>query len=150
MTSITSMPGMFKILPNLYLSTYNQVRLSTDEFFQINCTKDLPMVRTHGMRIAVHDDPYEAYTMLTKLTETMQTIDAELAKPDRKVVVHCLAAVSRSPTVICAYLMWSRGMTLEDAIKYVREIRSEVFMFSNNFLEALETFESQLKKQKAK
>ena len=142
------MPGMFEILPNLYLSTYNQVRLSTDDFFQVNCTKDLPMVRTHGMRIAVHDDPYEAYAMLTKLTEAMKTIDAELAKPGRKVVVHCLAAVSRSPTVICAYLMWSRGMTLDDAIKYVRSIRPEAFTFSTNFKEALETFESQLKNKR--
>ena len=136
---------MFEILPNLYLSTYNQVRLSTDDYFQVNCTKDLPMVRTHGMRIAVHDDPYEADAMLSQLTDAMITIDAELAKPWQKVVVHCLAAVSRSPTVVCAYLMWSRGMTLDKAINHIRSIRNEAFMFSANFKVALEEFERQIK-----
>jgi len=134
---------MFEILPNLYLSTWNQVRVATDDFdfFQVNCTKDLPMVRSNGMRIDIDDDPGEAQQLLCDLADVVQRIDEELAKPGRKVVVHCLAAVSRSPSVMCAYLMWKYRMPLTDAIAHVRRIRREAFMFSMNFKDALEMFE---------
>ena len=137
---------MFEILPNLYLSTYNQVLLADMSFFQVNCTKDLPMVQERGVRIAVDDDPYEASNMLIGLQDVLTRIDAELAVPDQRVIVHCLAAVSRSPTVICAYLMWKKGMVLDDAVAYVRGIRKEAFMFSMNFRDTLEKFGRTLQK----
>jgi protein-tyrosine phosphatase len=136
--------GMFEVLPNLYISTYNTVRLSRDEFFQVNCTKDLPMVRENGFRIAIDDDPFEVDNMLRQLYTVVEIIDEELHIHGRKVVVHCLAAVSRSPSVICAYLMWKLRIPLRDAIRYVRKVRKEAFSFSMNFREALERYESQL------
>lgn len=37
------------------------------------------------------------------------------------VLVHCFAGVSRSATIVIAYLMQEHGMTLSDAIMYVRK-----------------------------
>lgn len=142
---------MQEILPNLYLSTYNQVLLGAtakatataaiDDFFQVNCTKDLPMVCAEGIRMAVNDDPRDADTMLAELETVVMKIDEELAK-QKKVVVHCLAAVSRSPSVVCAYLIWKNRISLNDAIKHVKAIRKEAFLFSMNFRDTLEKFES--------
>lgn len=135
---------IFEILPNLYMTTYNQILKAKHDFFQVNCTRDLPMVRSHGIRIPVDDDPCEVYTMLCSINEAVKKIDDELAIPGNKVIVHCLAAISRSPSIICAYLMWKKNMSLDAAIDYVRSIRKEAFMFSMNFRECLEEFEQQL------
>jgi len=102
------------------------------------------MVRENGFRIAIDDDPFEVDNMLRQLYTVVEIIDEELHIHGRKVVVHCLAAVSRSPSVICAYLMWKLRIPLRDAIRYVRKVRKEAFSFSMNFREALERYESQL------
>ena len=136
--------GMFLIQPNLYLSTYNQVQLATEDFFQVNCTKDLPMVRA-GIRIAIDDDPYEADAMFDSLMHAVRCIDTQLKKgPGCIVVVHCLAALSRSPCVICAYLMWKLGMSMDVAIAHIQQVRPEAFTFSTNFHTTLARFELSL------
>ena len=73
---------MQEILPNLYLSTYNQVKIATYDFFQVNCTKDLPMVRTEGIRIAVNDDPREANTMLVELEKVVKIFNSSVYYED--------------------------------------------------------------------
>lgn len=95
------------------------------------------MVR-EGVRIAVDDDPRESDNMLAGLVDVLVQIDAELSKPGRIVVVHCLAAVSRSPCVVCAYFIWKYGMSVRDAIRRVQSVRQEAFMFSSNFQTTLE------------
>lgn len=39
------------------------------------------------------------------------------------VLIHCQAGVSRSATIAAAYLIWSRGMTVEAALGQIREVR---------------------------
>ena len=39
------------------------------------------------------------------------------------VYVHCHAGITRSPTVIAAYLHWSSGWTLERALAHVKQCR---------------------------
>ena len=43
-----------------------------------------------------------------------------------RVLVHCFAGVSRSATVVVAYLITHRGMTYDQAIAVVREKRPKV------------------------
>lgn len=44
----------------------------------------------------------------------------------KKVFVHCVAGVSRSPTVVIAYLMVSRKMSYDQALAFVQERRPVV------------------------
>jgi len=39
------------------------------------------------------------------------------------VLVHCFAGVSRSATIVIAYLMQEHGLTLTDALMHVRKQR---------------------------
>lgn len=52
------------------------------------------------------------------------------------VLVHCLAGVSRSPTIVAAYLIIKRKMTVEEAISYIQLNKS--IRPNNGFLRQLQ------------
>jgi len=60
-----------------------------------------------------------------------------------KVLVHCAAGVSRSPTIVTAYLMKKRNIGYEEALTIVRQKRRVVNPHSG-FLEQLKIYQQQL------
>lgn len=56
------------------------------------------------------------------------------------VLVHCLAGVSRSATVVIAYLMWKRGLSLYAARRHVAEVRPWIRP-NSGFQRQLQAFE---------
>ena len=64
-------------------------------------------------------------------------------KGDDKVLVHCAGGISRSPTVVIAYIMWSKKMSYKEALEFVREKRYGVFP-NAGFRDQLELFEKEL------
>jgi len=46
---------------------------------------------------------------------------------NHKVLVHCSAGISRSPAVVIAYLMHSKGMTIQEAYNHVWERRRVIY-----------------------
>ena len=63
-----------------------------------------------------------------------------------KVLVHCAAGMSRSPTIVIAYLMWKKKLSLNDAIKFVKNKRPEISP-NLNFMRQLQTFQELLIKK---
>ena len=57
-----------------------------------------------------------------------------------KVFVHCAAGMSRSPTVVIAYLMWKQKLSLNNAIKFVKNKRPEI-QPNSGFVEQLKKFD---------
>jgi predicted protein tyrosine phosphatase len=63
------------------------------------------------------------------------------------VLVHCFAGVSRSTTIVIAYLMQEFGMTMAEALKHVKKQR--YFINPNDgFRRQLQQFQRELLKQK--
>ena len=60
-----------------------------------------------------------------------------------KVFVHCAAGMSRSPTVVIAYIMWKNKIFLNDAIKIVKNKR-RLISPNENFMNQLKIFEKLL------
>ena len=64
-------------------------------------------------------------------------------KGNQNVLVHCGAGVSRSATIVIAYIMWKYRMTFDDALLYVLEKR-HVAWPNSGFKEQLRIFEKLL------
>ncbi|XP_071802917.1 dual specificity protein phosphatase 19-like [Asterias amurensis] len=77
--------------------------------------------------------------------ECFQFIDA--AKATGKVLVHCNAGVSRSPSVVIAYLMSTEGVSLGAILDELRGERPAVRP-NDGFMKCLEEYERRLKDKK--
>ena len=67
----------------------------------------------------------------------------DFIKGDDKVLVHCTGGISRSPTVVIAYIIWSKKMSYEEALEFVRGKRYGVFP-NAGFRDQLQLFEKVL------
>lgn len=132
---------MFEIMPNLFLSSFQDVAVTPDTFV-VNCTKDLPMKSPNGIRIAVDDDMSResSLVMLKALPGAVKEIDRQLHVHKRRVVVHCQAGQQRSPTVVAAYLICKYGYDLDRAIQYIKSKKRDAFFYQVNFRDSLEKF----------
>ena len=108
-----------------------------------NCTKDIPFVSTtqRQYRIPVDDnlDPPEirnlgfwSYEIVFKMTREYQT--------GQPILVHCAAGMQRSAACIAMFLIATKGLTPDEAVKYIQEKRPIAFRPFVNFKEAIEHF----------
>eukprot|EP01062_Namystynia_karyoxenos_P062908 TRINITY_DN55762_c0_g1_i1.p1 TRINITY_DN55762_c0_g1~~TRINITY_DN55762_c0_g1_i1.p1 ORF type:complete len:1039 (+),score=290.03 TRINITY_DN55762_c0_g1_i1:109-3225(+) len=73
--------------------------------------------------ISVDDNPDQKLVpFFEKCTEWLD----ECVQSDRRVLVHCFMGLSRSVTVVCAWLMQRQRMTFKEAISYVKLSRPAV------------------------
>ncbi len=72
-------------------------------------------------RVATRDFDREA--LAKSLAPGVQQLASALEPLRTRVYCHCTAGINRSPTVVAAYLMWSRGMSPEAACDVVAERR---------------------------
>ena len=118
---------MSEILPGLWLGGLDLIY--DYEFLQENgithvlsvIKEDIltpAMVRAHvtHMRVAIHDcddEPIADYFL--PCIEFIQ----EALGSGGKVYVHCLMGISRSPSIVAAYLMSARCMRVEEALAFI-------------------------------
>ncbi|RSM19564.1 hypothetical protein CDV31_001451 [Fusarium ambrosium] len=74
-------------------------------------------------RISMVDSPSAP---ISEAIESAANIIDQVAEADGKVLVHCSAGISRSPTVIAGYLMNRQGMSLRTALAAIISARPTV------------------------
>lgn len=135
----------FEILPHLYLGC-RKVATHLENLKEaritriLNVTSSVPNQFEHlkgfsYRQIAVEDS--HDVNMLQHLPEAFSFIEDAKANSE-KVLVHCHAGMSRSVTVILAYLMKNYGHTLDSAYEFVKERKSDIspnFSFMGQLLE---------------
>ncbi|KIY66844.1 phosphatases II [Cylindrobasidium torrendii FP15055 ss-10] len=134
------------ILPNLYLSNCwiarDEAELTrhgiTHVISLLEQDPDIPACidEDNCLWINVADRP-EA-DLLRHLEQTTAFIQEALEGKNNKVLVHCVQGVSRSPTVVCAYLC-STGMEPGAALKLVQSKRG-IVRPNDGFLQQLHIF----------
>ncbi|XP_029108178.1 dual specificity protein phosphatase 8 isoform X2 [Scleropages formosus] len=146
--------GPTRILPHLYLGSQKDV-LNKDLMAQngityvLNASNTCPkpdfICDSHFMRIPVNDNYCEK--LLPWLDKTNDFIDKAKVSNCR-VIVHCLAGISRSATIAIAYIMKTMGLSSDDAYRFVKDRRPSISP-NFNFLGQLLEFEKGLKLLKA-
>ncbi len=148
--SISRVPMPFEILPHMYLScrkgASNREGLELNNISRILnvTTEDSEYEHLEGFtyhQIAV-EDKHEV-NMLDCLPRAFAFID-EAKAANEKVLVHCHAGMSRSVTVVLAYLMKFEGFTLNNAYDYVKQKKSNISP-NFSFMEQLVQFENSLR-----
>lgn len=93
--------------------------------------------------ISIEDDGVDhLYDHFKSAVSTIESV----VKNGGRVLVHCMGGISRSPTVVTAYIMWRLGLRLTAALAYVRE-RRPCIEPNWTFYGDLERFETALYRQ---
>lgn len=71
--------------------------------------------------------------------EAIEFIDTAIIEKGSNVLIHCLAGVSRSPTIVTAYLMHKKKLRFKEALAIIKQTRP--FVNPNpGFIEQLKLF----------
>jgi protein-tyrosine phosphatase len=132
---------MYEIIPNLYLGNFKDSKDLTDIDIVINCTDQLEFFGIEdkiGIRIPVLDigDKKDNDIMFECMPKVCKLIDKYLSE-NKKILVHCFACMSRSPTVIVGYTMWRTKCTIGEAVYFLKKRKGDVFIGGYNFEEFL-------------
>ncbi|XP_029441469.1 dual specificity protein phosphatase 8-like isoform X2 [Rhinatrema bivittatum] len=140
----TSAVSITRVLPHLYLGSQSDV-LNQDVIGLTGITHVLNVSRSgpqpscipgsHFLRIPI-DDSYSE-KILPWLGQAADFID-KVGVLNGKVLLHCLAGVSRSAAIAIAYVMYSMGLPLDEAYRFVKEKRPSIspnFNFLGQLLE---------------
>jgi len=139
-----------EIVPNLYLgdvyAAHNSQELKKRNITHIvTCTVGVvpPFPESFKyMHLKILDCAAEA--IHEHFQETTQFI-SEALKENGKVLIHCIRGVSRSATIVAAYLMIAMRMSYEDAVKKIREKRP-IARPNYGFMMQLAMYEANMKK----
>ncbi|XP_022079170.1 uncharacterized protein LOC110973046 isoform X2 [Acanthaster planci] len=145
--------GPTRVLNYLYIGSQQDV-LDEDIMranginYVLNVSKTCPSPRHiapgHFHRIPVRDNYGEK--LLPWFEDAMNFIE-KVRSANGCVIVHCLAGISRSPTVAIAYIMKHMNLSVDEAYKYVKEKRQSISP-NFNFLGQLLEFEKRLHRDK--
>lgn len=139
--------AMTKITDNLFLTGVGG--MTRDNFrrnhidFVINITTEAPLwdESVESWRLPLEDDA--ATNILTHLDIAADRIHEAITRRNAHVLVHCVAGVSRSATVVIAYLMKYKRMDLRAAFNHCYNLRP-VVRPNNGFMAQLIDYENQL------
>ncbi|KAH6899126.1 protein-tyrosine phosphatase-like protein [Coprinopsis sp. MPI-PUGE-AT-0042] len=121
---------MDEILPGLWLGSLASA-LDTETLKARNIRSALSAMRGRitfketFVRLQILLDDTEDADILMHFLPAIQFIRAELEK-GRGVLVHCHAGVSRSASIVTAFLMYTQDLTPQEALKLVRKARPMV------------------------
>jgi protein-tyrosine phosphatase len=121
---------MSPITGNIYISGITGAKdlaaiKRNDIQYVINCTKDIPNYYENKhikyMRVPIDDSPDQP---IGNYFEKTSDFIENIVRKNKNVLVHCYAGVSRSASIVIAYLIIKRHMKYADAIKLVASRRS--------------------------
>lgn len=86
-------------------------------------------------------EDYKTSMIIFRFDNAIRFIDYNLEK-GRKVLVHCYAGISRSPTIVIAYIMYKMKMSYRDAYDFVYDKRW--IQPNSSFVEQLKLYENHI------
>ena len=146
-------PPANEVIPNLYIGPWEA--RSDVEKLNVKCVVSVLTNKERGYSIYPAELPENVIehsydindvpnaTLEPVLDQCLSIIHQTLTAGSG-VLVHCAAGISRSASVIIAYLIQYEGMTMTDAIRHLKSVRPSVYP-NRSFMEQLAEFEKKLK-----
>jgi len=108
------------IIDNIYIGNWQDAQYHQREFKEIfTVAKDSPFVCNHFYGLVDGSYPENEKMLNFAIVDLIET----RLQNKEKILVHCVSGVSRSTTVVAGYMI-AKGYTTEDAIEYIKNIRS--------------------------
>lgn len=159
LADITSTGNINEVIPNLYLGNMWSTDPNILNQYGIDCVLNVSDHRNDMNKgryklhsqlvINIDDTPSASEKMLKEvLPKTMRYLDSFIhpeAPSNKKVLVHCAAGISRSATVILAWLMKTYGMNRDKSIQFLQSRRSIIHP-NDGFMKILGQWEKYLKR----
>jgi predicted protein tyrosine phosphatase len=101
--------------------------------------EDFPEIEWH--RFVIDDDKDEK---ISQYFFDVHTIISDAVRDNKNVIVHCAAGMSRSPSLVIAYLMIENRWGYEEALNFVKR-RREIVEPNIGFAKQLKALEYRLK-----
>jgi dual specificity phosphatase 12 len=146
---MAGIPDAHEIVPGIWLgnrkAALNESWLRDKNITVVfNATKDVPFSTSikKQYRIPVDDNlqPEEIRNMTLWSHEIIYKILKE-KNSGNTILVHCHAGMQRSAAIVGMYLIAKHGLSWQEAIKYIHQIRSIAFTPSANFKDSLIEFD---------
>lgn len=142
-------PSLSEILPRLYLGDYHAA-INKTELARLGIT-DMLTVEIKKLKQAEVSPSVQRYLHLNIMDHPKQDImsyfevsndfiDTALKNPDNRVFVHCVAGISRSATLVSAYIMKSQSLSYKKALEFVKSKRP-IIDPNEGFIRQLALFE---------
>ena len=138
--------GLSEITEKLYLGNFLGA-LNVDNLKSLGIKKVLSVMNGYFSRYKESDNIIQKTLPVNDSLE--QNIikyfgeSLNFIKGDDKVLVHCAAGVSRSASIVVAYIMWDKKMSFKDAFEFVESKRKYINP-NPSFIEQLQLFEKEL------
>lgn len=126
------LPGISEILPSLYLCGAGVAIPIFLEKLGINCVinaapelPNTPLPLTEGSKPVYLQVPVldKSNINISVYFDEVADLIEQIRQTNGKTMVHCVAGVSRSASLVLAYLMKHMKMSLKDAFELVRSAR---------------------------
>lgn len=134
----------------VYLGNYDQAKLK-EKLKEIGITHIL-VCGTGLEKLYPNDFQYEQYEIEDLEEEDIKQYfkpAIEFIEKSDKVFIHCHAGVSRSSTIVIAYIMWKNKLTFEEAYKFVKSKRSVIYP-NDKFKKELRSYENDILEESSK
>ncbi|CAF1259230.1 unnamed protein product [Rotaria sp. Silwood1] len=149
---MTLLMSISEITPQLFLAgqmaaTVEQVQKLGITYILNVAVESSPIVYPKGIKVEKFDIiDFPTAPISNFFNSLTDKIHGHLnTNKQNKVLVHCMAGISRSTTIVCAYLMRYMNMTLREAYLLCKKHRAICFP-NLGFWNQLITYENQLKK----
>ena len=143
--SLSALIYMNQITENLYLGNFFSAKFADK-------LKELGIKKVLSIMGGFNPNYDESYKIIHKSFNVNDIINQNIIqyfgeclnfiKGEEKILVHCAAGVSRSATIVIAYIMWDKKLSYEDALNFVQSKRN--VNPNPGFVEQLKIFEKEL------
>ena len=129
-----------EIIPNLFLGDLEGALANKDNFdIIINLSAFKYDARPLQYFIKIEDTPKEE---IVEYVHACNKIIEDGLLNNKKILVHCLMGLSRSPSIIVAYLMKKNSWSFDEAVKFVNSKRTHPININFGFTHKLNKFNS--------